>query len=190
MLLLRTLLDTVGTVPGDAKHNFDLVQAMFSHTAASPSTISHSLSSSTAAGRTAAFVKKQLAVHQQLWAMSEGYTTNDTRTVRSVDVSQLDELYDIVQEACCTNLFAIRGGDGGDTQAATAVMQGERATHDSASETENNSEKCSAPASGPTARQLLLDALVKRFTVAEMQYLFNKLPKHLQAQWTLLSSEQ
>ena len=121
MLLLRALLDTVGALSGDLVANIATVVAMFPLPSVGSPAVNRL--SASPAGRTAALAARQLAIHQRLWAMSEGYTTNDTRTVRSVSVSELDDMYDIVQEACSSNLFALRGAAEKDDAATGGISQ-------------------------------------------------------------------
>ena len=195
MLMLRTLLDSMGAVVGDVTHNTATVQAMFPLPGAAVASSRHS---SSPAARTAAFVRKQLAIHQRLWEMSEGYTTNDTRTVRSVDVSQLDDLYDIVNEACSTNLFAIQtvcadqqppdvGEDATETTADSAAHPQTEHGTDMVTPWEEEKSTDEPTTAVPVARRLLLDAILNGCTVAELHYFFNKLPLSMQNQWSLLS---
>ena len=219
MLLLRALLDRVGAVQGDLEHNIAIVGSMFpgspppSLPSSNSALASSFRSSSSPAARTASLVARQLAVHQRLWAMSEGYSTSDARTVRSVDVGQLDELYDIVNEACSTNLFGLRptqqhasnddddddadveqqhrSGDKGcgqqDEDGATRSTDRDekqtRASGEEEKEVEADADNNATTAAMPNPRLLLLNAVAKQCTVAELRYLFSELPAHLQRQW-------
>ena len=196
MLLLRALLDTVGAAPNDTDHNIATIKAMFP----SPASAITQRSSATPAARTIALIGRQLAVHQRLWVMSEGYTTNDTRTVRSVSVSELDDMYDIVQEACSTNLFALRAegnvvddhhssvsesaGDGGKKGLAvksTSTAVKVTSDSDSSDTLERNGTAL------PVSRLLLLNALLINCTFEELKYFSSKLPAEMQQHWITLS---
>ena len=198
MLILRALLDKLGAVPGEVTSNIAIVRAMFPQL---PSTSPASqFSFSSAAARTASFLSQQQSIHQRLWAMSEGYTSNDTRTVRSVAVSQLDELYDIVHEACSSKLFALRpslhrgGGNGKQQQQQQEDDEEDTLQLQSAVGTLPLHAEAHAPAAHrerrtlddaalPAHRRLLLDALVKNCTIEEVRYLFLKLSSDMQKQW-------
>lgn len=200
MFILRALLDSVGALPGDLTYNTDVVRSMFPPPASAQPMDALGRSSSTPAGRTAAVIARQLAIHQRLFVMSEGYSTADTRTVRSVDVSELDELYDIVNEACSTNLFALRppeqqqadneeDEEAVDAQVHSDAQEVEEVELDDASAAagEDYSVDGASTASMPPGRRLLLKALLKTCTVAELRYLFNNLPPNMQTVWALLS---
>ena len=204
MLLLRALLDTVGAVRGDLEHSIDVVRKMFPllEKGVPQGTVTSDRLSTPASARTSVFIERQLGIHQRLWSMSEGYTTHDSRTVRSVSVSELDEMYDIVSEACSTNLFDLRTSSdvvdvhekGSDDNTERQHEQTSPLWHDaelrehavdsSLHELKSMSGLSTVDAGRlPVHRRLLLDAIIEGVTAAELRYLFSRLPLRLQDVW-------
>ena len=190
MLTLRSLLDTLGAVAGDAEQHIHTVRAMFPPPGSAGNSAAARHASSPAA-RTAAFVRRQMSIRQRLWEMSEGYSTSDARTVRSVDVSQLDELYDIVQEACSTKLFSLRAATGQGSAAQYAPHdEDEHVSQRGVDERVEDGRKTTSSidmsgahhigdndgATLPIPRRLLMDALLNKLAVAELRYFVQKLP--------------
>ena len=211
MLLLRALLDAVGAVRGDLDHNINVVRTMFPPLAngIAQTTATQRPMFVSPSARTSAFVERQLGIHQRLWSMSEGYTTQDARTVRSVSVSELDEMYDIVSEACSTNLFALHSSatnldnrqESSDadsqhqrrpvkhqTHLGTEVYERELDSSLPGTQPGMTSPAASKPL--PAHRQLLLNALAEDATVSELQYLYNRLSPRLRVGWKQASVAQ
>lgn len=201
MFVLRSLLDTVGASPGDESNHISTVRAMFP----SPTEFTiNPVSSPSPAARTAVVVRKHLAIHQLLWAMSEGYSTSDTRTVRSVDLSQLDELYDIVKEACGTKLFGLRASPQASEDEQEQSDAEQDATDEGVPGTSNREVSHQADSALDTAapqgkgdwvetttvaepRRLLLNALITKVTAHELSYMYHRLSSTMQQEWNKLS---
>ena len=203
MLTLRSLLDAVGAIAGDAEQHIRTVRAMFPPPGSDGNSAAI-LHTSSPAARTAAFVRRQMSIRERLWEMSEGYSTSDARTVRSVDVSHLDELYDIVQEACSTKLFSLRAApsDGDAIQRAPydederescvsddEQVEDEHETKLSIGATEANDNEGDDVATLPVSRRLLLNALLNKLTAAELRYFVQKLPADVHKELAVLVDE-
>ena len=180
MLHLRSLLSQLHAVSGQLQANVELVRAMFAR-AGSEAAISHDqpvTSRSPPAALTNAFVNHQRSVHDRLSSYAALYAAPDTRRVR-LDTTELDELYDVDREACASNLFDLRAHSTGRQPAGTRKTELSLADGERKEERDADDKDVSVS----PARRLLLSAVAKKVTDAELRLLYSLLRPPQRLMW-------
>jgi len=200
MLGLRSLLEQLHARADDVEHNRQLIARMFgtsdsNKTASSDNSdsigVRSSVSLASESSATSRYVSSQRAVHSRLTRLSELYTGQDARTVR-IDVSQLDQLFDLADDACASFLFNLRPDPPIQTKSTTQRPQRESDEEDEEADDysqqqkdmqEKDEEAADAVAIIDAPRRLLLRAVATHVTTAELRYLYSLLPSRLRGEW-------